>query len=42
VSARDVATGAEQSIAVNTTGTLSDEEIQQIIAENEEVGLPGE
>jgi molecular chaperone DnaK len=42
VSARDVATGGEQSIAVNTTGTLSDEEIQQIIAENEDVELPGE
>jgi len=41
VSARDVATGAEQSIAVNTTGTLSDEEISQIIAENEHVELPG-
>jgi molecular chaperone DnaK len=41
VSARDVAAGREQSIAVNTTGTLSDEEIEQIIAENEDVELPG-
>ncbi len=42
VSARDVATGCEQSVAVNTTGTLSDEEIQQIIAENSDVELPGD
>jgi molecular chaperone DnaK len=42
VSARDLATGREQSIAVNTTGTLSDEEIQQIIAENSDVELPGD
>jgi molecular chaperone DnaK len=41
VSARDLAAGREQSIAVNTTGTLSDEEIEQIIAENEDVELPG-
>jgi molecular chaperone DnaK len=40
VSARDVTTGREQSIAVNTTGTLSDEEIAQIIAENADVELP--
>jgi molecular chaperone DnaK len=33
-SARDLATGREQSISVNTTGTLSDEEIAQIIAEH--------
>jgi molecular chaperone DnaK len=35
VSARDLATGKEQSITVNATGTLSDDEIQQIIEENE-------
>jgi molecular chaperone DnaK len=35
VSARDQATGKEQSIVVNATGTLSDEEIQRIIEENE-------
>jgi molecular chaperone DnaK len=42
-SARDLATGKEQSITVNATGTLSDEEITQIIEENElyEVQLKG-
>jgi len=40
VSARDVASGKEQSITVNTTGTLSDEEIQQIISENAGFELP--
>jgi len=35
VSARDLATGKEQSITVNATGTLSDAEISQIIEENE-------
>jgi len=35
VSARDLATGREQSITVNATGTLSDEEIQRIIDDNE-------
>jgi molecular chaperone DnaK len=35
VSARDQATGKEQSITVNATGTLSDEEIQKIIEEQE-------
>ncbi len=35
VSARDLATGKEQSITVNATGTLSDEEIQQIIEDQE-------
>jgi molecular chaperone DnaK len=35
VSARDLSTGKEQSITVNATGTLSDEEIQKIIEENE-------
>jgi molecular chaperone DnaK len=34
-SARDQATGKEQSITVNATGTLSDEEIQKIIEEQE-------
>ena len=33
--ARDTATGKEQSITVNATGTLSEEEIQQIIEEQE-------
>ncbi len=42
-SARDMATGKEQSITVNATGTLSEEEISQIIEENElyEVELKG-
>jgi len=35
VSARDTATGKEQSIQVNATGTLSEDEIQQIIEEQE-------
>ena len=35
VAARDTATGKEQSITVNATGTLSDDEIQQIIDEQE-------
>jgi molecular chaperone DnaK len=39
VSARDLATGKEQSITVNATGTLSDEEIQRIIDENELYGV---
>jgi len=34
VSARDNATGLEQSITVNATSTLSDDEIQRIIEEN--------
>jgi molecular chaperone DnaK len=42
VSARDVASGREQSITVKTTGTLSEEEIQEIIARNAGVGLPRE
>jgi molecular chaperone DnaK len=33
--ARDLATGQEQSITVNTTGTLSDEEISQIIEDHD-------
>jgi molecular chaperone DnaK len=42
-SARDMATGKEQSITVNATGTLSEDEISQIIEENElyEVELKG-
>jgi molecular chaperone DnaK len=35
VSARDLATGKEQSITVNATGTLSEQEIQKIIEEQE-------
>jgi molecular chaperone DnaK len=35
VAARDLETGKEQSITVNATGTLDEEEIQQIIEENE-------
>ena len=35
VSARDLETGQEQSITVNATGTLSDEEISEIIEANE-------
>ena len=35
VSARDQATGKEQSITVNATGTLSEQEIQKIIEEQE-------
>jgi len=43
VAARDLATGKEQSITVNSTGTLSDEEIEEIIEEHElyEVQLKG-
>ena len=43
VSARDQSTGKEQSITVNSTGTLSDAEIEQIIEENElyEVQIKG-
>jgi molecular chaperone DnaK len=40
-SARDLATGREQSISVNTTGTLSDEEIASIIAEHSRVESAG-
>ena len=38
-----MATGKEQSITVNATGTLSEDEISQIIEENElyEVELKG-
>ncbi len=35
VSARDTATGKEQSITVNATGTLSEDEIQKIIEDQE-------
>ena len=41
VSACDKASGKEQSITVKTTGTLSEEEIQAIIAQNAHVSLPG-
>jgi molecular chaperone DnaK len=39
-SARDLATGKEQSITVNATGTLSEEEIERITRENELHDLP--
>jgi molecular chaperone DnaK len=42
VSARDLATSKEQSITVNASGTLSEEEIQRIIRENEQYELPGQ
>jgi len=42
VSARDVTSGQEQSITVNATGTLSEDEIQQIIADNAGYELPGQ
>jgi molecular chaperone DnaK len=42
VSARDLATDGEQSITVSATGTLSDEEIERIIQENEGHELPRE
>jgi molecular chaperone DnaK len=42
VSARDLATGREQSITVQATGTLSENEIQEIIAQNADVELPGD
>jgi len=41
VSARDVATGREQSITVQTSGTLSEHEIQEIIAQDADADLPG-
>jgi len=40
VSARDLTTGKEQSITVNATGTLSEEEIERIIRDNESYDLP--
>ncbi len=42
VSARDLATDGEQSITVNATGTLSEEEIERIILENAGTELPQE
>jgi len=42
VSARDVTSGKEQSITVNTTGTLSEQEIEQIMSNNADRDLPGE
>ena len=42
VSARDLATGKEQSITVNATGTLSDEEIERIMQDNAQHELPRE
>ncbi|MAI77403.1 MAG: molecular chaperone DnaK [Deltaproteobacteria bacterium] len=43
VSARDLATGSEQSIAVNSTSTLTSEELEQLVADHEagEVRLKG-
>jgi molecular chaperone DnaK len=42
VSARDLASRQEQSITVNATGTLSEEEIERIIRENETYDLPSD
>jgi molecular chaperone DnaK len=42
VSARDLATDGERSITVNATGTLSEEEIERIVRENEGHELPKE
>ena len=42
VSARDLASAREQSITVNATGTLSDEEIERIMRENKAYDLPSE
>ena len=42
VSARDVATDGEQSITVNATGTLSEEEIDRSMREGEGTELPQE
>jgi molecular chaperone DnaK len=42
VSARDLATQGEQSITVSARGTLSDEEIDEIMAEHAEYELPQE
>jgi molecular chaperone DnaK len=40
VFARDVATEREQSITVNATGTLTEDEIEQIIRDHDEYDLP--
>jgi len=42
VSARDQNSGREQSITVKTTGTLSEDEIKEIISQNANVDLPGQ
>jgi molecular chaperone DnaK len=42
VSARDLATQSEQSITVSARGTLSEDEIEQIIDEHAEYELPEE
>jgi molecular chaperone DnaK len=42
VSARDRSTNREQSITVRTTGTLSEEEIAQLVRDNAEYELPDE
>jgi molecular chaperone DnaK len=42
VSARDLATRREQSITVNAAGTLSDEDIEKIMRDNDKSDLPSE
>ena len=42
MSARDQASGREQSITVRTTGTLSEQEIEQLVQEHAEYDLPDE
>jgi molecular chaperone DnaK len=42
VSAKDKTSGREQSITVRTTGTLSEEEIKQLVQQNAGYELPGE
>jgi len=42
VSARDLATGGEQSITVSATGTLSEEEIEELSREHAGFDLPQE
>jgi molecular chaperone DnaK len=42
VSASDRATGREQTITVNTSGTLSQDELREIIADNESEELPSD
>ncbi len=41
VSARDLSTGLEQSITVKATGTLSEQELEQLVQEYKEDDLPG-
>jgi len=42
ISARDLSTDKEQSITVNATGTLSEEEIERIVRENDSYDMPTE